>query len=562
MVAIGFGFPRFRRVLIMALGLGLVFYGSLLMFQDPESYAPAMGREHIQNLKSHLSYYFDENDNNDNILDSFANTDIDLEGKTLAESVKGVKDEEANHISQQFYTPLLRLMNAKKDSIPKLSLTRRATDDKGSVFTKEKLLEYLVIDTDDIPRLKDIHQEIYDALPDKFPKGLYKGTGIVLIGGGQYSWLSLLSIKSVRSFGCQLPIEMIIPTEEEYEHDLCEEILPALGGSCVLLYNVLGEEVMKEIEFKGYQYKSLALIASSFEEVLLLDSDNVLVHNPEAFFEMEPFTSTGMVTWPDYWTRTTSPHLYEIMGINVKNTRVRDGKWPLKTPVELDDISDVSYHDLEGTFPDLSTESGQLLLRKSDHLKTLLLSLFYNLYGPDFFYPLISQGFDGEGDKDTFVLGAIKGGEKFYQVKSEIQSFGWFDEGNFNGVSMGQRNPLNDYEQLKEIENSENPDYSQFDTRQAPIFTVHANFPKLNPFLLYKEEKLKNSKGEDFRMYSDISHFLPEPFDFEHVQYKRMKFLLCELNISLKYFNPISRAELCEFIEGHLKFLENNPVMN
>jgi alpha 1,2-mannosyltransferase len=431
----------------------------------------------------------------------------------------------------------------------------------------------------DLATARAIHQEVYESIPSSFPSDLYHGEGIVLIGGDKYSWLSILSIKSIRSFGSTLPIEVIIPTEEEYEHDLCEDLLPALNGKCVLLYNVLGEEIMSKVEFSGFQYKALALIASSFENVFLLDSDNILVTSPDQFFDSEPFKKTGMLIWPDYWVRTASPHFYDITGTQVDETlQVREGKWPLKTPRRLNDVNEARYHDLQGTAPDISSESGQLMINKKTHVKTLILSLFYNLYGPGFFYPLISQGSSGEGDKDTFISAAVRGGETFYQIKSGIQSFGWLNtKGEFQGVSMGQRNPTEDYEQYKAIERKKDglegdAKFNTFNTGQASVFTVHANYPKLNPYLLFKENKLINEDGKEIRMYSDIPKFLPklpkdkenekddDYFDFEMVQFKRMKFLLCDLNISLKYFNQISRTELCQFIDKHIEFLKANPV--
>ena len=71
-----------------------------------------------------------------------------------------------------------------------------------------------------------------------------------------------------------------------------------------------------KFEFKGYQYKALAILLSSFENVLLLDSDNIPAHSPEELFENDPFKSYGLVVWPDYWKRATSPY-YNIADIDV-----------------------------------------------------------------------------------------------------------------------------------------------------------------------------------------------------------------------------------------------------
>lgn len=518
----------------------------------------------INSIRQSILTYFYEDDNNNSLLKHITNSKIDLGDDLLNKELQShIRDQRYHKKFQKFYNKMFKMLNQQKFKIPALDLIGKADSrDPKLIWSREKLSEYLKLDPVQVANLNKIHEDVFNQLPYKFPKDLYKGNGIVLIGGVQYSWLSLLSIKSIRSFGSNLPIEMIIPTVEEYEQELCEIVLPSLNAKCVLLHNVFGEEVMDAVKFSGYQYKSLALIASSFENVLLLDSDNILVSNPDELFYKEPFKTSGMVLWPDYWLRTTSPLFYDIAGINVTNSRVRAGKWPLIPAETIADIDSVPLHDLEGAIPDLSSESGQLLIRKSDHLKTILLSLFYNLYGPNFFYKLLSQGQSGEGDKDTFIAAAVKSNEPFYQVKSEIKSFGWFEDGNFNGVSMGQRNPVQDYEYYQKFLKRPLLNFEDYDTTAASIFAVHANFPKLNPYLLWKEKKLINSKGDEVRLYSDISHFLPEPFDFELVQYKRMKSLLCDLKIKLNYFEGVDKEAVCKFIEDHIVFLQKTPMEN
>lgn len=552
----------------------LLIYGLVSSTNGELSSLSSSSNESIENIRERIYSYFYEDDNKtkiNHITDSKINLGNDLLNKELSSNVK---NQRYNKQHQNFYKKIFKMLNEQKFKIPVLELKKKALiSDRDFILSYNELQGFLEIDSKQISLLNKLHEDVFKQLPKKFPRGLYKGSGIVLIGGGKFSWLSLLSIKSLRSFGSKLPVELIIPTQEEYEEELCEVILPSLNGKCILLNHVFSDEIMEEIKFSGYQYKSLALIASSFNNVLLLDSDNILVSNPDYLFEKNPFKNHGMILWPDYWRRTTSTYFYEIAGINVTNIRIRDEKWPISSPEEIKDINSVPYHDLKGSLPDLSSESGQLMIRKSDHLKTILLSLFYNLYGPKFFYPLLSQGQSGEGDKDTFIAAAVKSNEDFYQLKTEIQSFGWFEDNNFNGVAMGQRNPIEDYEYYEDfilngpkLEGSNNnkdvPDFKKFNTKSSSIFTVHANFPKLNPIELYEDKKLFNSKNEEIRLYSDISTFLPEPFDFELVQYKRMKSMLCDLKIKLNYFEKINHDEICKFIDNHIEFLKKTPMQN
>ena len=84
---------------------------------------------------------------------------------------------------------------------------------------------------------------------------------------------------------------------------------------------------------------------------------------------------------------------------------------------------EVPFHDLQGSIAELSTESGQLIINKHTHGKTILLALYYNFYGPNLFYKLFSLGEQGEGDKDTFVAAAVVTRQDYYQVKSFIKTF-------------------------------------------------------------------------------------------------------------------------------------------
>ncbi|KAK7679537.1 Golgi alpha-1,2- mannosyltransferase [Cerrena zonata] len=52
--------------------------------------------------------------------------------------------------------------------------------------------------------------------------------------------------------------------------------------------------------------------------------------------------------------------------------------------------------------------------------------MYYNYYGPDYYYPLLSQGAAGEGDKETFIAAAHKLKLPYYQVKEFNREFGPF----------------------------------------------------------------------------------------------------------------------------------------
>ena len=50
---------------------------------------------------------------------------------------------------------------------------------------------------------------------------------------------------------------------------------------------------------KNFQYKLMAIVGSSFSEVLWLDADNTAVRNPEYLFDLPEFRSNGALFWPE-----------------------------------------------------------------------------------------------------------------------------------------------------------------------------------------------------------------------------------------------------------------------
>ncbi|ODV96325.1 hypothetical protein PACTADRAFT_49688 [Pachysolen tannophilus NRRL Y-2460] len=489
--------------------------------------------------------------------------------------------------AQDFYTLVFNIFEEGKPKIPALN---RYKDDQriyhagyeglaeGPVFTEEYLKSFLQLTEEEVESLKHSHKAVVNKLPANCPEGLYQGNGIVYVGGGKYNWLALLSIKTLRSVGSELPVEVLIPSIEEFEVDLCGRVFPALNARCILLAKELGNKVATDNSFYGYQYKSLAIITSSFEKVLLLDSDNVPIHAPDYLFDVEPFASNGLIVWPDFWKRATSPYYYQIAGREL-GSRVRFGRnnYGTNEPNNVNDIDfsedipveKVPLHDREGAIPDPTSESGQLMVSKKTHSKALFLALYYNLFGPDYYYPLFSQGSDGEGDKETFLAASVILNKKFYQVNKFLNAFGHFDsDGNFIGTGMGQYDPVEDYRILqRKLKAKDNEDLlklqdsgegSDFEVKTQPkILFVHANFPKLNPWDLKTTKEIFDKDGSRKRLYG-TGMAKRIGYDFELVQWQNMHFLICELKLKLNTFKDIDPEDLCIEISEQLQHLEDS----
>ena len=156
--------------------------------------------------------------------------------------------------------------------------------------------------------MRDAHARFVSQIPELAQKLPYAGgtKGIAVAASGALLPVFMVSLKMLRRTGSILPVEVFMESKKQYEKELCEDVLPPLNATCMILSEVM-EAVPEKLEMSRYQLKALALAFSSFEDVLLLDADNIPLEQPEHLLNSEPFSSTGFVSWPDY-VRLSSPH--------------------------------------------------------------------------------------------------------------------------------------------------------------------------------------------------------------------------------------------------------------
>lgn len=424
---------------------------------------------------------------------------------------------------------------------------------------------------------------VFDAL---FPRE----RGIVTVGGGKYSLLSYSMIRVLREHGSQLPVEVLIPPQDEGDDHYCDSVLPALNARCVFMRDLLPASVASNWHFKQYQIKSVALLFSSFKKIIFIDADNYPVKNVDLLFESDVFATTGLVLWPDMWRRLTPPAFYRLAHVDVDlSTRVRhlgDDVSPVSQYQKPD--ADAAYnrahvplHDLDGTVSDPTSETGQLVLDKVRHFDTLLLAFYYNLYGQDWYYYMFSQGTSGQGDKETFAMAAHVLGKPYYQVKTKIDLDGYWapDDSGFKGVGLLQHDASEDYlvhgrAEAYVRENyatlaEYNPDYNVdkvfYNGLLVPegkdavdVMFVHASYHKLEPWGLYKERTYIDNDGGFFRSFKKIHRL--RGFDIELFQFQLLNNAVCsDKKIQFKYLQEYFEKEewprVCEYIGKRLQYL-------
>ena len=239
------------------------------------------------------------------------------------------------------------------------------------------------------------------ALP-RYP-GRYRGRGIVICGGGlKYLPCVWVCVNMLRRMGCTLPIQNWHLGPNEMTSLMADRLAP-LGVQCVDAYKVRKRHAVRRLN--GWELKPYAMLHCPYQEVLLLDADNVAVVNPEFLFETAPYREHGAVFWPDYGRLAADRAIWELCG--------------------------VPYRD-EPEF-----ESGQILVNKRKCWQALKLTMWMNEHA-DFFYQHI------HGDKETFHLAWRKLDQPYAMPGKAIHTLpGTMCQHDFEGRRIFQHRNLN-----------------------------------------------------------------------------------------------------------------------
>ncbi|KAK4143020.1 glycosyltransferase [Dichotomopilus funicola] len=276
-------------------------------------------------------------------------------------------------------------------------------------------------------------------------------TGIVTTAGVPNFGQAISLVLTARRAGSRLPIQIVLDSTSAWVDWMCAETMPRYNAACVSLEEAWAGLGPLVPELERFQWKVISIVASTFQNVLFLDTDCLPVRNPDPIFDpgSEPFSSTGFISWPDFWTSTASVSFYRIAG---------DLEVP---PVPSRPTS----------------ESGVMVFDKARHADTLLLAAYYNHNGPKHYYPLLSQHAAGEGDKETFlhaalVLDALRqrgqyqqptewmkpgiGLKKgYYDVKKLPSVHGRSAKGKWTGMFLQQTDPVADYRAVMAVVEAE-----------------------------------------------------------------------------------------------------------
>lgn len=132
----------------------------------------------------------------------------------------------------------------------------------------------------------------------------FAGKGLVIAASGnKYRYLTGLycNLYVIRKYHkSNIPVEIFYVGESEQFTPKIKKLIIDLGN--ITIYNLLDkiDSSSKEYELKGYQTKPLAVLCSSFNEIILLDADALCFIDPHYLFLAEGYEKNGMLLFKDY----------------------------------------------------------------------------------------------------------------------------------------------------------------------------------------------------------------------------------------------------------------------
>lgn len=247
----------------------------------------------------------------------------------------------------------------------------------------------------------DLVRELFAEVDGEgeYPEECFSGSGIVICAGGSVmlanAYVLVRALRDIHKSA--LPVEIWHLGAVEMPGFLAA-MFEELG--CVIKDARLHECAENPKIHDGWQLKTYALKHSSFEQVILLDADQVPLHDPAVLLKWPEFTRTGAVFWPDVIDISIENPVWQMLGLDPGQVR--------------------------------SWESGQMCINKNVHWRAINLVLAINERA-ETFYRFVY------GDKDTFLLAWQLTGHDFSLVPHlPFQGDGYLVQRDFGGNPLFQ----------------------------------------------------------------------------------------------------------------------------
>jgi hypothetical protein len=210
----------------------------------------------------------------------------------------------------------------------------------------------------------------------------YHGTGIVICAGNEQAKMTIATIDMIRSIHHSvLPVEIVYAGDKDLSPEWRRKILEIPNTKTIDITTIFDNEY---IGFDGWDMKPFAILASSFQNVLLMDSDVVFLQNPDLLFTSQTFLNYNTIFFRDRslftCDKATDKWFRDIMP-----------KPPSEYSQSFRMFNGKSAHE---------QESGVVLVNKKEVFVGLLATCSFNVHAlRDHTYERVF------GDKETFWLG-------------------------------------------------------------------------------------------------------------------------------------------------------------
>jgi len=132
----------------------------------------------------------------------------------------------------------------------------------------------------------------------QYYSGIDGSKGIVICTGNKHFGQALVALEALELIGNELPIEIIYSTSNDLSssnRQKLEKLYPKIR-----LIDLSSTSFNDSyLELRGWEIKPFAVLASQFQQVLLMDSDVLLLEKPSILFENSYYLKTGSLFFYD-----------------------------------------------------------------------------------------------------------------------------------------------------------------------------------------------------------------------------------------------------------------------
>jgi hypothetical protein len=148
----------------------------------------------------------------------------------------------------------------------------------------------------------------------EYPLNKFKDRGIVTRGTSSIYSRLYASLKVLRRQNSQLPVEIFTFADELNEKQ--RNVLEQIDYVHVRLMST--SESWFDRNATRYAIKSHAILQSTFEHVLWLDAENIVVHSPNYLFDLPQYTGSSAIFWPDFWFSSKENPIWKILNLTYR----------------------------------------------------------------------------------------------------------------------------------------------------------------------------------------------------------------------------------------------------